>query len=153
MKERVTLSNGFGYCEIRKTAVHKKDGSLMVDKNGNALLLVSLFVVDSEGQTSYIDDFINAGYLDRLRNFENSFYVKGIWTGRERGFNQEIIKNKCAGCLIDTKHDEKYGVQNKIRCYVPLAFYKLVVEGDVVKDKPSVPLNAPATENFDDIPF
>jgi hypothetical protein len=157
-KPKPPLKEGFAYCEIRSASVTKKNGEPIVNSQGQAMVMLSLYTTDCAGMQGYVNDFICVQYRERFQNVENAFGVMGLY--RNNRYFTDCLVGKYAGAVLKTSTYQNQE-QSKVATYLPISFYKLMTTGTIAVPQQLVDKQATSATSDgqsvlavdDDLPF
>ena len=165
-ESKTVLEPGWGYFQIQRVEDKKQDGSPLLSKNGNPMIKLSLMVVDTEGTSTRLYDWVTADTDWKISNLEDVFKISNLY--QEGRFNKGLLAGKSGLCSMKTQNHPTYGESTSISMYVPLDFLKIKEEEFDKKlpnepgvnsfKKPNEPVNTKESLNKpsfddDDIPF
>jgi hypothetical protein len=126
--EKTELVDGLAYLEFSGVYTNDRNGVALVSKKGEPMFNLAWNATDSRGNSSKIYDFVTSSTMWKVVNIQNATGRKGFFTSGSETFNVEPLAGAFCGAAIAK---DQYGP--KIKMYVPMAFYKMVLDPSSVK--------------------
>lgn len=121
------LINGIAYCEVKFVSTTDRNGMPLVSKKtGDPMVNVQLNVVDKEGNTGVIYDYMMKSTPWKMFNLENATGRKGFYNAETGHFNTSVFLG--ASCCASIERDENPSYGSKIKTYIPIAFFNVAAE-------------------------
>lgn len=139
--DKPELVDGLAYLEFSGVYTLDRNKNPLISKKGEPMFNVAWSVTDSRGNVGKVYDLITSSTMWKVHNIENATGKKGFFSAGASSFN--IAPLAGASCGASIAKDE-YGP--KIKMYLPMAFYKMVLDPNVIQNTKNS--NPPASEGF-----